>query len=389
MKISIISPDKEHGEAISRLLRNEKGGRSVHLVQGGLEQLGPVADQERPDLVILDGVCCAPAELTMLEQLMPRHPNMAYIMLCKTISPDFLINAMHIGVRDVLPLPVAPDALEAAVTRLEQKAAWGSKPRQKGKVLAFIACKGGSGATFIATNLGYILAAAYDKKVALLDLHLQFGDASLFLSDRMPATTLVDVASNILRLDAAFLASSMVQVLPNYGVLAAPEDPERSLEVKPEHIDVLLKLAVDQYDFVILDVGRDLSAVTVKALDRADMIFPVLQETLPFVRDARRLLLTLQSLGYAKDKIHVIVNRYDEGGDIRLKDVESVLDMKVYLAIPNSYKVVSAAVNQGVAVMKISSHDPVTRTLMELGKYLTQAAPARKEGWLSHLFGNG
>ena len=49
---------------------------------------------------------------------------------------------------------------------------------------------------------------------------------------------------------------------------------------------MLLNVAVNHYDFVILDSGRVLDAVTIKALDRANYVFPVMQLTLPFVRDA-------------------------------------------------------------------------------------------------------
>ena len=94
------------------------------------------------------------------------------------------------------------------------------------------------------------------------------------------------------------------------------------MEVKPEHIDVLLNLAVSHYDFVILDVGRQLDAVTIKALDRAEKIFPVLQTTLPFMRDASRLLSVFRSLGYPLAKVGLVVNRYEKGGEIALDDVE-------------------------------------------------------------------
>lgn len=386
MKIAVISPSKTHAEEISRILQGEDApARTVSLFNGGPEHLGPVADQEQPDLFILDGSCCGPEGLDAVEQLGLRHPGMAFIMLCEARPPELLLKAMHIGVRDVLPSPVSRDALQAALERIESKAAASHAPPQKGKVLAFIPCKGGSGATFLASNLGYMLAAEHGKKVALLDLNLQFGDAALFVSDKVPANTLADIAGNMSRLDASFLASSMVPVLPNFGVLAAPEDPERATEVKPEHIEVLLSLAKAHYDYVILDLGRNLNAATVKALDHVDLIFPVLQETLPFIRDAKRLLQALQGLGYAREKIHLVVNRYEKGGEIHLEDVERTLGMKVFKTIKNSFEAVSASVNQGVPIMKIASHDPVTKALREMAQALVAGGQARKSGWLAHL----
>ena len=114
-------------------------------------------------------------------------------------------------------------------------------------------CKGGSGATFLATNLGWQLAET--KSVLLIDLNLQFGDALAFVHDGKAPSTLADVAKDIGRLDASLLAASTVKVAPNFSILAAPEDLAHAMEVKPEHIDAILSVAVTQYDFVMLDVG--------------------------------------------------------------------------------------------------------------------------------------
>jgi pilus assembly protein CpaE len=384
MKIAVISENKAHLDDIQQILSGEGAlARNVLLFNAGMEHLGPVADQERPDLLIVDALCRGPEGLDVVEKLALRHPNMPFIMLCET---ELLLQAMRIGVRDVLPSPVPAVALQAAVGRIERKAAAGIAPPRKAKIVAFIPCKGGSGATFLAANLAYMLAAGLEKKVALLDLNLQFGDASLFVSDQVPANTMADVAGNISRLDASFLASSMVEVLPNFSVLAAPEGPERAAEVKPEHIEVLLNLARAHYDYVILDIGRSLDAVSVKALDHTDLIFLVLQETLPFIRDAKRLLHALHGLGYTREKVHLIINRYEKGGDIRLEDVERTLEMKVLNTIPNSFEAVSKSVNQGVPIMKIAKHDPVTKALREMALELEAGGgEARNGGWLAHL----
>lgn len=387
MRIAIVTDNEQRAGSIRQVLEAGGAPHIVSSIGGGLASLGPVLDQGQADLIVLDEVCCTPSELTVLEQLSQSHPHAAFVILCPAAPSELLIHAMRIGVRDVLPTPVSPEALHAAVARVEQKLIRTDKPRHKGKVLAFIACKGGSGATFLAANLGYVLAAEYGKRVALIDLNLQFGDASLFISDRTPDNTLADVAHEILRLDASFLASSMVHVLPNYGVLAAPENPAMAADVLPTHIEVLLRLAVAEYDYVILDLSRNLDAVSVKALDDADLIFPVLQETLPFIRDAKRIISTLQSLGYGNNKLHLIVNRYEKGGDIQLEDVERTLGMKVMACFPNSYEAVSGSVNQGVPIMKMAKRDPVSKTLLKLGHDLEQGDHADKGGWLGNIFG--
>lgn len=385
MKIAAVSKNQQLLEELRRILILEIGMIEVSITVGTILQAEAVADQNRSDILIIEATCDNLAELASLEHINLRHPAMAIILLCPVQSPEFLIEAMRVGVREVISLPLSKSALMEVVARVQQRAVV-VKPFKKGTVLAFIGCKGGSGATFLATNLGYILAAAKGKKVALLDLNLQFGDASLFVSDNIPANTLADVAgSNASRLDAYFLASAMVQILPNFGVLAAPEDPSRATEVKPEAIEVLLNLAKTHYDFVILDVGRSLNAISVKALDHADLIFTVIQQTLPFIRDANRELHSLQALGYTKDKVRLILNRCEDVGDIRLGDVERTLGVKVFKTIPNSYLAVSASVNQGVPMMQISAHDPVTKALQAIAQELVGEESVKRSGWLRNL----
>lgn len=389
MKITIISPNKLLMEEIRRTLQEDDPKRVFYLFEGTLDKavnLINLINREQPDVVILDESGVEAKDLISLEQACMAYPKTAFIMLNETVTQDFLISALRIGVKDVIKLPLVSDELLRAVNRIEIKSNYANAAKQ-GRVIVFTSGKGGSGATFLACNLAYTLAATHSElKVALLDLNLQFGDAALFLSDHIPPNTLADVASNISRLDASFLSSSMVQVLPNFGVLAAPEDAERAEEVKPQHIDALIKQAKRQYDFVILDIGRTLNASSLKALDHADHIFLVLQQTLPFIRDSKRLIKVLLALGYAKQKINLLINRCEKSGDIDVRDVEATLDMKVYEEIPNSYATVSASVNQGVPIMKISKHDAVTKSLEEMVQKLTDIPGEKHTGWFGNLF---
>ena len=382
MKIAVISPNATHLQTMRRVL--EAASHTVLVMDGGKSRMRAVAEQNRPDLMLVDGMCCDPQELVQVEYVTTHHPATAVILLCATHSPEFLLNSMRAGVREVLPSPAPDSALQAAVERVGAKLR--GRGQSQGKILAFMPCKGGSGATFLASNLGFQLAE--QRRVLLIDLNLQFGDALSFVHDGTPASTLADLSHDISRLDASFLDASTVKVSAHYSVLAAPDDLSQAMEIKPEHIDAILTLAVQHYDFVLLDMGRTLDTFAIKVLDRADRIHPVFQATLPGLRNASKLLAVFRSLGYAQDKSELIVNRFERSGAIGLDAIKRALGLGVTLrTVPNSFKEVNASINHGSALALEARSNPVTRALAEMAESL-HPAPAEdaKNGFLSRLF---
>jgi pilus assembly protein CpaE len=381
MKIAIISPNKIHLKDMDDLLEGQ--GHRVLLAEGGKSRMRAIADAEKPDLMFVDGMCCDPDELTHVEQVTSAHPSTAVILLCSAQTPEFLINSMRAGVREVLPSPVAGPALEAAVARIAAKLA-SSRGPTAGKILALLPCKGGSGATFLAANLGYQLAES--RSVLLIDLNLQFGDALSFVHDAKPQSTIADVAREISRLDASLLASSAVRVAPNFSILAAPEDLAQAMEVRPDHVEAILNVAVTQYDFVLLDLGLNLDPIAIKALDRAQRIYLVMQSALPSVRNAKRLLQVFKSLGYPPDKAEVVLNRYDKNSDIGLDQIRKSLGPVRIVTVANSYKEVSSAINHGEALAKSAKTSTVARQLAELAAALDPRQEDSSRGLFDRIF---
>lgn len=340
---------------------------------------------EVPELVVLDASDIAADEGELVERLSKQYPSASFMLLTRDPQQDLLIRAMRAGMREVLPLPLVHHAFHEAMDRIEVAA--GLSPVREGKVLAFISCKGGSGATFLSTNFGYALAALADKKVLLIDLHGQFGDATLYVSDQKPAMTLSDICAQISRMDGAFLDSCLVHVASNFGVLAAADDPNRTVDMKPEHMDTILRIARQHYDFVVLDVGRQIDAISLRALDQADTIYPVLQLALPDIRDGRRLLDIFRSLGYPNERTRLIVNRYEKGGKLRLTDLEQALGADVVHTVPNDYLSATDSVNQGIPVLQLSRSSNVARSLAELVELVASRRVAESKGLFDRIFG--
>ena len=385
MRIAVLSHTAEGLEALRRAVQAD--GHEVAL--GAVREPGkPLAPQLRPveaDLLVLEGACGSREDLAAVERLTAEHPGLRVLMMCAGRDPEALIAAMRCGVHEVLHAPLDRPELSAALHRAaRRRPAPAQGAPASGRVVAFIACKGGSGATVLATNFAHVLATERGKRVGFIDLDLEYGDALAFLTDQRPKATVADVAQQVDRLDAKLLATSMLAVAPNLFLLPAPEDPADGLAVTGVQIERLLDVARASFEVVVLDLGRMFDGTAVKALDKSDLVFPVMEDLVPSVRDARRLMRTFDALGYSEHKVHLLVNRYDKRAAIPVADLEKAVGAKVFQTVPNSFAEVAQAINLGVPLSTIAPRNPVLAALRDLISQVIEA-PAERRGWLGRL----
>jgi pilus assembly protein CpaE len=368
MKIAIISEDKALLQQLHAILADSE--HEILTEPRRAADLRSLAKELAPSLMLVDGRDKEALDLENVERLTLQYPDLAVLLLTDVATPRFLLASMRAGVREV----VSPHHLEevpAAVGRVAAKLAV-SEATTHAKIHAFIGTSGGSGTTFLAANFGYQLAQSH--RVLLIDLNLQFGDALSFVQEGKASRSISDIARDIKRLDASLLNASAIHVTPSFHVLAAPDEPGQAADIRPEHIDAILKLAVTEYDIVLLDMPRHVDAMLMTALDRAASIFLVLQASVPHLRNADKMLAVFRSLDYAKDKIELIVNRYDKRNEITLDKIKRAIGSFEVHTIANGYRQVSTAINQGVPLMQLERKHGVIRSLSELGDAVTPSA---------------
>jgi len=386
MKIKIVAANLQRAQHVADLVRASSPDLDVLTAVSAMSELPRAVNGSRPNLLVLDGVDLD--ELDSVGEFTNARPDVETIVISSDNDAEFLLKAMRVGVREVLPPPTDSAALQAAVQRAARKHRPVGAPAELGEVLAFMACKGGSGSSFLAANVAHVLSARDGRTVALIDLDLQFGDALLMLSDHTPSSNVAEVARNVARLDAELLRAAMVQVSGTLSVLPAPDEISQALEVQAEHVEAIINQARQMFDYVVIDVGRTINAVSLRALDLATTILPVLQLSVPNVRDARRLRDLFRSLDYAPQKIQWLVNRFQKNGDIGLESLQQTLGVKTIATVPNHFAGVTASVNQGVPIDRMAKKSPVTRALLDLAQRLSPAERAKKDSWLSTIFGN-
>lgn len=383
MNAIIVTNDTELRKAVEKCCASHQP--VIHIVSefpGMNPKIGSIATAH-PGLIFFDAQGNEDDVLRMLEHTTAKYPQAVIVLLVSLQSASLLLAAMRKGIREVVDLPLKMSSLSEAIDRVLSQQR--ESQRQEGKILSFISCKGGSGTTFIADNLAYAMASVANKKVLLIDLNLQFGDAALFLSDAQPSMTLLDLCRQMHRLDAALLNSSLIQITPGFGILPASNEPDPYDSVRPEQIDAILQLARREYDFIFIDLGRQINGIVIRALDQSDLIFPVLQQSLPYLRNGRRLLDLFNTLAYRKEKIRLVVNRH-EANMISLADMERSLQQRILHLVPNNFDIVSESINQGVPVLQLARSGNISRSLVEIVNSFTELPIVANPGIIRRLF---
>ncbi len=340
------------------------------------------------DFLIVD--CSGPLQsqdIHTLADWMAHQVDLVVMVMSQSLESDLLLLAMHAGIREVMLTPMVPQEVESALQRLSQRKKGGIHGHPaRSKVITFMSCKGGSGATFLATNFADILAKEMAQKTIFMDLDLHYGDAAYYVSQGPKQSDITELTRQIDRLDAQLLASSVLHVAPRFDLLSAPEVPEASYAINPEQLDGLMQVAQANYDVVVLDVERVLGPLTLRALEVSDVVFLVMENLLPFVRDAKRLVAKFRELGFKDSKIRIVVNRYEKNETIDIAQIEKALGIKVSYTIRSSFEDVAQAINTGVPLTRINTNSPIVRALRSMAQRFSDQAQAPASGWLSRMF---
>ena len=331
--IALVGPGDRQ---VEQLLR----GRGLTVISWMERDLAVRSQQSSPgaNFVMID-LRDQPRLPAALEAFCRQHPAVPVLLLVSSLDPVLMLEAMRAGVKECLQYPFAADELEAAVARVAVSRDTGPV----GDVFAFLGAKGGVGTTTAAVNVATELSRLKAGSVLLVDLHLAYGDAAIYLAAE-PKFSVADALENTHRLDAAFLKSLCVKTKAGPELLASP-DRAIGLLVDAGRVRALIDAAAHHFRYVVLDLCRTDPAV-LDGLDPVKKILVIANQELATVRGASRMADTLNKR-YGKDRVVLAVSRYDPNAGIGQEDIERVVGSKITHLLPSDYRVALEALNTG------------------------------------------
>ena len=288
---------------------------------------------------------------------------MPILLLVLALDPALMLEAMRAGVNECLQDPVTGEDLDAALGRIAASRDAGPA----GDVFAFLGAKGGVGTTTAAVNVATELSHLRAGGVLLVDLHLAYGDAAIYLGAE-PRFSVADALENTHRLDAAFLKSLCVKTKAGPELLASP-DRALGLLVDAGRVRALIDAAARHYRYVVLDLCRTDPAV-MDGLDPVKKILVIANQELATVRGASRMAETLYRR-YGKDRVVLAVSRYDPSAGIGQEDIERVVGAKIRHLLPSDYRVALDALNTG-RPLALSNQTRLAGALKDLAHELAE-----------------
>jgi pilus assembly protein CpaE len=399
VRSALISADAAVREVLRHTIAVD--GRGLEFSTEITVPFGEISDEQiaelrhaDPQLVFLDFDHDTATAIGLARFLTEGSPQRAIIGTGPALSAQDLLEAMRAGVVEYLPQPLNDDAAKAALERAARRLGWTTTNREPGQLYAVFSPKGGAGTTSVATNLAIVLQRLTKKKTLLVDLDLELGEIAVQLGAR-PRFSFVDLVQNFYRIDADLLATYIERHTTGVDFLSAPFHPESVDAPGHDQIRAILHYLKRQYDYVVVDTPKSFSLDSVAAFEEADRILLVTTIDVPSLRNLQRCLPLLERVtGKDRERLRLVVNRYDPEDLISLDDVHKSVGLKASWTLSNDYETVSRSINSGSPVAGNGGKSRYARDLQTLGAELAgvsasggqaRTSSARLLGILSRL----
>jgi pilus assembly protein CpaE len=357
--ILLIDADAAAAESISSIL--SRVGYTITTIADPDAAFPKVVEHQ---LAIVDVIAGSKTAFDVCREIRSTATLSQIPVLCVGQSDDVeeRIHFLEAGADDVMAKPIDARELEARVEALLLRfqrskdmtavvSADGLTVSHRRRVVAVHSPKGGVGTTTVATNLAMVAARQKPDRVAIVDLHLQFGQVATHLNLDVKLS-IADVARD----DAAMREPELLRTYATrhdsgLHVFAAPTSPELAELITAEHIGRMLTTLLEAYDSVVIDTGSWLDERTMTAFEHAETVVFCVCPEIGALKALHALLDYLNEAGSVSAKATFVLNNQFAREILRLRDVENALGTRVEIELPYDAFIYLKAVNEGVPIV--------------------------------------
>lgn len=351
-----------------------------------------VETDEPVNVLVLSPEIKEPDALGLAEFVGRAAPMTAIVMVRDKSWNGLLPAAMRAGIRDVVDLTQGAEELRDAVERAilwaenlrSLRGAMAEKPAHRGMVISVFSSKGGTGKTFLTTNLAAAIAEQSGKDTAVVDLDVDMGDVFSYFGLE-PTRQVMDLIGLGEGADREQVFASSTRVDDQLWAFGAVPDPAMQPPAG-EAVGKYLRTLRNNFDFVIVDASADYTDLALACFDLSDAICLVTGLDVVGVKHLSKALETLLTIGLPRERFRIVLNRADSKVGLDAGDVERVMKIEVDTMIPSS-RLVPMSLNKGRPVVLEEPSSEVSASIRQLAKRFAGVAEQSQAGQVVEMDG--
>ena len=367
---TVILSDEFSTSEVIKLFAGEFDNLEICQENDYSEAYKKIANYQGKSILLADLSTYKQQKLELILKVTKECKSCKVLALSDNPSVDLIIEIMRAGAKEFVPIPIIKSEFFESVNKLLSEFNE-TKKTNNCKIISVFTNKGGIGKTSLATNLALELSKITKENIALIDLNFQMGDITTFL-DLKPSFNISYMLENLDKINETFLLSTLERYKKtSLYVLADPPYFKQADNIQPRQITKLFNTLKETFSYIIVDAEASFEGKNIAALDNSDLVLLVSVANLPALRNTQRCLELFEKLGYDKEKVKIIINRYMENDEIKEADIEKVLSKKIYWKIPNNYFAIMTAINKGIPVSEINDSTNIARSYKDLAQYIS------------------
>lgn len=312
-------------------------------------------------------------------------PGVSLIILGTQNEVSLYRDLSKLGVYEYLLSPLFPEILERTLRGMMagEKASEGAV--KTGKIIACLGARGGTGTTFIASNLAAALAEEKLRRVVLLDIDPYFGTLSLNFDCKLHLG-MREAFEDPDRIDAVFIDRILTEINDRLLILGADNPLEQKVKYTQAGLEKILSYLTKQFHYVIVDVPRYLDDITRTVISHAHIKLLIADPSVASLRDTGRLIHLFREEPNTQRCI-LVMNKYGQYGasELPIADFEDVIKERINHVIRYNNLLPMAAVNQGKTIVHEKNH--LATSINELMFDVLGSRKSKKPlSWFERLF---
>lgn len=337
-----------------------------------------MVDEAAPNMIIFDTKLPDMSVMELIERLQ-RNPAIADIpcvVLSSHSDPDEMRACLQAGCAEYyVKSGMVMMTLVDAIPRLLVEGRRLRKKREKGFLFTFLSAKGGTGTSSLCANIGMNMASQLTQStIAIADLVLPMGSIAPLVGVSDSEFNLVSLADKIEDdITSDFLTQNLI--IPahwQFHLLPGAPDPETAINLQVGHIPKIVNSLRLSYDYVLVDLGRSLSKISLPVIQDADLVVLILSTDLSTVNHTKKLWHYLKGQGIARDRVFPILNRAVGLEGLTKAEAEKILDLEIKMTMPYLMGNFTLANNQNTPISVKFPTDTATIILKQIATEMSQ-----------------